>query len=86
MRHGVASLLTGLDDDDLAVEMVSRGAQDYVVKGQIDGILPARAVRYAIELKRTKAELVKESIAFNRVPAERKGARESVGTGFRASH
>jgi diguanylate cyclase (GGDEF)-like protein len=44
-------VMTALDDAAVTVEAVRRGAQDYLVKGQIDGRLLVRAVRYAIERK-----------------------------------
>ena len=44
-------LLTGLEDQELAVEAVRQGAQDHLVKGQFDGRLLVTAVRYAIERK-----------------------------------
>jgi serine phosphatase RsbU (regulator of sigma subunit) len=45
-------VLTGLGDRDLGAEAVAEGAQDYLIKGQVDGVLLARAVRYAVERKK----------------------------------
>lgn len=50
-------ILTGHNDEALAVETMRMGAQDYLVKGQVDSNLLARAVRYALERKRIEAEL-----------------------------
>jgi signal transduction histidine kinase len=47
-------VLTGLDDDTLGVRAVNRGAQDYLKKGQVDGELLMRTIRYAIERRRAK--------------------------------
>jgi signal transduction histidine kinase/CheY-like chemotaxis protein len=47
-------ILTGLNDEELAIRALQQGAQDYLVKGQADGQLLARALRYSIE--RHKAE------------------------------
>lgn len=49
-------VLTGLDDDTTAVQAVKEGAQDFLVKGKVDGGLLARAVRYARERKRLELE------------------------------
>jgi len=50
-------VLSGLDDEKLATEAVRNGAQDYLVKDQIDGKLLVRAVKYAIERKEVDKEL-----------------------------
>ncbi|MFA5252447.1 MAG: response regulator [Phycisphaerae bacterium] len=52
-------VLTGVDDEKTGIEAVRMGAQDYLVKGQADGRLIARAVRYAIERKRAEQEIQK---------------------------
>jgi serine phosphatase RsbU (regulator of sigma subunit) len=45
-------VLTGRSDEHLGVAAVAEGAQDYLVKGQVDGVLLVRALRYAVERKR----------------------------------
>jgi DNA-binding response OmpR family regulator len=45
-------VLTGLADEHRGTEAVAVGAQDYLVKGSIDGQLLTRAIRYPVERKR----------------------------------
>jgi serine phosphatase RsbU (regulator of sigma subunit) len=47
-------VLTGLADEHLGEEAVGAGAQDYLVKGQVDGFLLQRVVRYAVERRRAE--------------------------------
>jgi diguanylate cyclase (GGDEF)-like protein/PAS domain S-box-containing protein len=44
-------VLTALDDESLAVQALKEGAQDYLIKGQIETRGLLRALRYAIERK-----------------------------------
>ena len=53
-------ILTGLDDESIGLEAVHRGAQDYLVKGQLDSRLFTRVMLYSIERK--QAELEKEKL------------------------
>ncbi len=41
-------VLSGLTDEGIAVQALQSGAQDYLVKGQVDSALLVRAIRYAI--------------------------------------
>jgi PAS domain S-box-containing protein len=50
-------VLSGVADDAITIEAVRRGAQDYLVKGEISGPLVMRVVRYAIERKQVEAVL-----------------------------
>ncbi len=50
-------VLTGQDDDEIAVESVQKGAQDYLVKGKADGSLLRRSIRYAIERQKLHTQL-----------------------------
>ena len=50
-------VLSEVVDEAFALEVVQAGAQDYLVKGQGDGFLIARSIRYAIEHKKEKGRL-----------------------------
>lgn len=47
-------VLTGLADEHLGEEAVRTGAQDYLMKGQVSGLLLYRVIRYAVERRRSE--------------------------------
>jgi PAS domain S-box-containing protein len=61
-------VLTGLDDQATAIQALREGAQDYLIKGEVEGNLLNRAIQYAIERKKTHAEL---EHLFNQVQKNR---------------
>jgi diguanylate cyclase (GGDEF)-like protein len=54
-------VLSGLQDQLLAVKAVQEGAQNYLIKGRVDGDQLGRAIRYAIELKQGEHELARQA-------------------------
>jgi diguanylate cyclase (GGDEF)-like protein len=55
-------ILSGAENEVLALEAVKAGAQDYLIKGQATIDLLARAIRYAIERK--QSELCIKDLAY----------------------
>lgn len=49
-------VLTGLNDEERAVNAVQKGAQDYLVKDRISGDLLSKAIVYAMERKKIENE------------------------------
>ncbi|MBN1811170.1 MAG: PAS domain S-box protein [Anaerolineae bacterium] len=64
--HVPIIVLSSLNDEKLAAQAVRKGAQDYLVKGQVDGNLLARAIRYAVERARIEASRKQSEEALRR--------------------
>jgi PAS domain S-box-containing protein len=45
----VVVVLSGLSDEEISFQAVQEGAQDYLIKGQVDSSLLVRSIRYALE-------------------------------------
>jgi PAS domain S-box-containing protein len=61
--HGAAPMvpvivLSGVDDETLAIGAVREGAQDYLVKSRVDPHLLVRSIRYAIERQAAEQKLI----------------------------
>lgn len=50
-------VLTGQENEAVAIQTLQQGAQDYLVKNEVDRQLLERSIRYAIERKRLEEEL-----------------------------
>ncbi len=50
-------ILTSLEDEEFAASLISHGAQDYLLKTELDGVTLKRSIKYAIERKQSENEL-----------------------------
>ncbi|MCX6353426.1 MAG: ATP-binding protein [Candidatus Aureabacteria bacterium] len=62
--HIPVIVLTGLSDEEIGIEAMQRGAENYLVKGMVDTDLLVRSIRYAIERKLIKAALAASEEKF----------------------
>ena len=53
-------VLTGNEDEEIALEAVKKGVQDYLVKGKIDSEILARSIKYAVERKKLEMDYRKQ--------------------------
>jgi PAS domain S-box-containing protein len=63
--HAPIVVLTGLADEEVAARAVREGAQDYLVKAEVDGPLLYRSIRYAVE-RHASDEAIRRSEALYR--------------------
>jgi PAS domain S-box-containing protein len=75
-------VLTGLEDEDVAIEALQQGAQDYLIKGQVERNLLARSLRYAIERKGATEELKKLILELQESEARFKTTFEDAPIGI----
>ena len=71
-------VLSGRTDENLAIKAVQAGAQDYLVKGHLDEQVLPRAIRYAIERKRSEEVLRTQSQALERINNELTDRNEAL--------
>jgi len=71
-------VLTGLRDEAVALTAVRQGAQDFLVKGQTDGIMLFRAIRYATERKKVEEDLRQANEELRQEIEERRAAEMAV--------
>ena len=61
--HVPIIIMTGLDDESVAIEAVRKRAQSYLVKGEIPPRLLLRTIHYAVERKRLETALAEAKAA-----------------------
>jgi signal transduction histidine kinase len=59
-------VLTGLEDDQTAIEAIERGAQDYLIKDDVNRKILNRTIRYAIERHTQEQKLRQEKERFEK--------------------
>lgn len=55
-------VLTSLNDDHLALEAVKKGAQDYLIKGELNSNILLKAIQYAVERHRIHLSLKAQAL------------------------
>jgi two-component system, NarL family, sensor histidine kinase UhpB len=50
-------IITGRSEEEMCIEAVKKGAQDYLIKGEMDGKMIARIMRYGVERKKIEVQL-----------------------------
>ena len=86
--HVPLVVLTGMDDELLATQALQEGAQDYLIKGQIEARGLLRALRYAVERKvmekALSVEKARDTTARKQIEEELRHAKEAAEAANRA--
>jgi diguanylate cyclase (GGDEF)-like protein/PAS domain S-box-containing protein len=80
--HVPIIILTSFDDEELAMQSVRKGAQDYFVKGQVNDSLLRRAVLYAIERKKMLIEYERTEERLRASEARLRNITAVIGEGI----
>jgi serine phosphatase RsbU (regulator of sigma subunit) len=80
-RHAKSTpiiMMTGLSDESVALDLVQKGAQDYLVKGDVDSGQLQRVIRYGIERGRMLEELRNSKRSLQATKEQLEEALESI--------
>ena len=71
-------VLTGLDDEETGILALHEGAQDYLVKGRMNGPSLVRSIRYAYERNRFEEELIRKNEELLKVTEDLKRSNNDL--------
>jgi PAS domain S-box-containing protein len=71
-------LLTGVEDESIGIQALQKNAGDYLVKGKINDYLLSRSIQYAVERKRTEAEIRKVNAKLQKQTAGIRAANKAL--------
>jgi len=74
-------VLTAMSDERKAVQAVKSGAQDYLIKGEVDGRQLSRSIRYAVERQREMNKIKQIDYALSREKERLSVTLASIGDG-----
>lgn len=72
-------VLSGLEDEGVAVQALQSGAQDYLVKGRVDSAALVRALRYAVGRHRAEEAMNRQLEQARELASERAIRRQAEG-------
>jgi len=79
-------ILTGLDDKEIALESLQKGAQDYLIKSELNETSLTRAILYSIERHKIEGEKVKNKVQKIQFDEKDKEILNSLQENYRISY
>ena len=71
-------VLTGLGDEQVALEAIEQGAQDYLVKGELAANSLVRPIRYALQRQQQLAATIERELAVRQAEARKSAMLEAA--------
>jgi DNA-binding NarL/FixJ family response regulator len=81
-KDAVVIVLTGLQDEELGIQTVKMGAQDFLVKGQFDGKVFTQSIRYAFERSQVRKEIKRYADDLHRTEFRLDVVQKLTGSAF----
>jgi len=76
-------ILSGLNENNIAIECVKKGAQDYLIKGKFNNNILSRSISYAIERKKLENKIISINENLENIIKERTKELDDINTTLR---